>query len=435
VQANAKLTDPGFPPSDDGELQAWVVRNNYYEGRLSKMESLQEKVSYYAQIIDSLLKTDTKLAAKEIVEDSEKFKRTPKVNTTISTIPKLTKKYLESHQAWRWLEIFSNEIDPYAQDQETKILYLKSSVYVDSEVWGDQLEGLPYPHTFEGITSLLDSMYPDKRSYQERLLEFTDYVQDTPFVSEYFRKKELKWSIATDIAADETQVLFLEEVLKGLCPRIRKKIFQTKTMKSVKDEVYSYTELKSDASLLETILKEYPETNVEYLKQFRVGVESSKDKKIDLSKICFATQRGEKCVRVNCPYSHKSTKVNAVSTTAKSASSKKKAPIDSDSLDSSEESSEIDQQVANVNSSGGKTELNDKSKYQFKPDALCVRCSKTGDYDGHYGIDCPRAWCGLCSSWGHTKHRCKESTCDCGAKGHTNYSHGVMPKGFSKGSV
>jgi hypothetical protein len=439
IKEVAALKDPGAPPSNDDKLAAWSVRFSYFSSKKKELVEMQKVLKSYSDIITELMKVEVEFVEKEgklNTEDVLERKQIPKINVHISTIPKLTKKYLETHQAWKWLEVFNNEVDPYVRGQEEKLLYLKADSYVDPKVWGEHLQSLVYPHTYESVTDLLDSLYPDKRTFQERLEDFLNCTQSTPYVDVYFKKKELKWSIVTDVGnADENQLQFFEAVVDGLCSMIKIDVLKRKAKLSYESKTMTYVEVKEFSKKREAILRDVEVTKVEYLKQFKEK-EEPKEKKSELSaKVCFATQRGEKCTRVNCPFSHvKSAKVNQVSGPLSSSSRVSKQQQVEESEESSD-SDERDLQIAAVDVTG--LDLRDKARYQWKPDAECSRCSRNKKeiYDGHFGIDCPKAWCSTCSSWGHGKHRCPESKCDCGQKGHTNYSHGILPKGFSKGSA
>ena len=60
----------------------------------------------------------------------------PKVNTSITTLPRLTKKVADSKTGViRWLETFIKETEYYVRHEDDQVAYLLSSHYVEPVVW------------------------------------------------------------------------------------------------------------------------------------------------------------------------------------------------------------------------------------------------------------------------------------------------------------
>ena len=83
-------------------------------------------------------------------------------------------------------------------------------------------------HIFENLVRLLDEIYPEKTTVEERMKKFREYKQVTNNVIEYTHWKMYFWTAAVPSIvtrpADEKSMDFFESWIENLHPLIKEKV-------------------------------------------------------------------------------------------------------------------------------------------------------------------------------------------------------------------
>jgi hypothetical protein len=370
------------------------------EKHRSDCEAKKEKMM---RLFNEHRKEAKELARRRAAEKSQNFQKLlsqpPKLNTKLSAIVKLTPEYLKKNSFWEWLVTFDLEVG--VADERTLVAYLKCSTYVDLAVYKDGLKLLPQPHTFESLVRMLDDHYPDRASSKKRLEKFQQCAQTTNKVATYNYWKEFYWSLVhPEYEAGFDYPLFKDSWIWGLHPKLKKKLKYHLTDLELDGKICTYKLAKIFVQKKEIALIEH---DADYKKFFKVA-----------STPAFPVQPSMSSS--GTPTSTPAPAPNPIPTTTSTPTSTSTPQPIQPSLPS----------LPVVQSPS-----NSSRKTNSDPKGECVQCKGAfkANYDGHYWIDCKKKFCMKCKDYGHMAHRCPTAVCPtCNQKGHTGYSHGILPK-------
>ena len=436
--------------SNHTDFNAIKERIRIHEDYDKKIEKAEKKVEDLDVLREMHRKTVTSMVKDQVEnlvvgilsnksDDSPKEHKPPKVNTGITTLPKLTKKVADSKTGViQWLETFIKETEYYVRHENDRVAYLLSSHYVEPAVWEGVLvlHDRDKPYTTKSLMELLHTAYRDVSTILDKQEEFLKIKQTHPLVAVYTKAKIAAYRKAYGDEASLDAPSFLISWRTNIHPLIARKL-------KVMANIAVQEETECTFKILETAARKaelkYIEDR-EYQSYFRSNTHatSSTDNnnrsnagnrgRGDNRRICrfFNSARG--CLKGNdCDFKH--VNANAVQGSASNDERDATAPIPSNV--NAARGNNNSGRGGNANRGRGRGGNNNgyPARGSGIPNSPCIPCQTdgNGNYDGHYWILCPKATCRFCGTQGHTQHVCPRKYCEtCGAQGHTKFAHGHL---------
>ena len=428
-------------------------------GRMDRSQALLDKYigliyQFEEWIVQESTLPEQILFEKPIPQSLANFK----INKDIGTLPKLSHNYLKTNMLWEWLLIFKSEVTPYAQKKKHLVCYLKSSVYVDPEIWGSSLKYLKQPHQYGEMVKLLGTLYPDRTTIKERQRRFQSYKQQTNNVETYTFEMEKLWAyLYPDREIKDGTADYLEFWRENMHSSLSKKIVKWCITQEASGNTPTYAGMKAKLRIWEQELmaldegyKNFGGARVHHTepaeREFEPPMFEEPFEGFQEHVPTYPTgfRNNSSIPPSQAPPRDPRPPNTTPNSWRNSGSSTPNLSYGDGGYTGSgnrpqnpEQTQQRERVCRYFNSPSGcvtpncafshVTRRTPAPRREVPANSPCYKCqAHPTTYDQHYWVDCPGSFCSNCGVHGHSYHRCPKTKCPtCGQDGHSAYAHGV----------